>query len=68
MAIVFKSVQKVTFAEDRLREARYWATRSIAERLIAGWELADQPPLLQGPHEQQKRTGIVVRRVLRRPR
>lgn len=28
--------------EEEQREAEYWATKTIAERVIAGWELADR--------------------------
>ena len=27
--------------EESQRDAEYWATRTVAERVIAGWELAD---------------------------
>ena len=28
--------------EEARREANFWATRTIAERVIAGWELAER--------------------------
>ena len=65
MPIRFTSIERVTHAEDRLREARYWAARSIAERVIAGWELAEDNFRLQGDDEPEKRTGITLRRVVR---
>lgn len=35
------SFEKVTFAEDELRETEFWASKSIAERVKAGWDLAE---------------------------
>ena len=29
-------------AEEAQREANHWATKTMAERVIAGWELADR--------------------------
>lgn len=31
-----------TSPEEAQREAEYWATKTVAERVIAGWELADK--------------------------
>ena len=65
MPIRFTSIERVTHADDRLREARYWAGQSMAARVIAGWELAEDDFRLQGDDEPQKRTGITLRRVVR---
>jgi hypothetical protein len=63
MAIVFTGIERVTHEEDRLREAQYWAKRTIAERVIAGWALADDNLMPRGEDEPQKRTAITFRRV-----
>jgi hypothetical protein len=65
MPITFTSIERVSFAEDRVREARYWAERSMAERVVAGWALADGDLTLRESDEQEKRTGITLRRVAR---
>jgi hypothetical protein len=65
MPIAFTSIERVTHDEDRKREALYWAQRSIAERVIAGWELRDNNPITREEHEPKERTGITLRRVVR---
>lgn len=65
MAIKFLSVERVRFDEDRLKEARFWASRSIAERVIAGWELADENFRLREDDEPTERAAITLRRVPR---
>ncbi len=63
MAIRFTAIARVTHEEDRVREARFWASRSIAERVIAGWELADNNLIRREDHEPEKRTGILLLRI-----
>lgn len=65
MSIKFTAVDRVTWDEDRLREARFWASRSIAERVIAGWALRDNNLIRPDDNEPEKRTGITLRRVVR---
>jgi hypothetical protein len=36
------SFKPVKSSEDQLRDAHYWASRTLAERVIASWELADK--------------------------
>ena len=50
MPITFTGIQRVTHDQDRLREAEFWASRSMAERVIAGWALAENN-LLPREHE-----------------
>jgi len=63
MSINFTAVDRVTWNEDRLREARFWAMRPMAERVIAGWALADNNLIEPGEDEPEKRAGITLRRV-----
>lgn len=63
MSINFTAVDRVTRDEDRLREARFWASRSIEERVIAGWALADDDLIQPEEHEPEKRAGITLRRI-----
>jgi hypothetical protein len=63
--INFLSVERVRFDEDRLKEAQFWAPRSIAERVIAGWELADENFRLRETDEPTGRAVITLRRVPR---
>ena len=65
MPIVFTSIERVTHDQDRLREARYWSTQSIAERVIAGWALRDNNLMARDDHEPEKRTGTTLRRIAR---
>jgi hypothetical protein len=65
MPIVFKSVERVSHDESRIRDAQYWAKRSIAERVIAGWALAENNLLPRDEDEPEKRTGITLRRIPR---
>ncbi len=65
MPIVFKSVERVSHDEDRIRDAQYWAKRSIAERVIAGWALAENNLLSRDQDEPEKRTAITLRRIPR---
>ena len=64
-AIRFMGIARVTHWEDRLREAEFWATKTMAERVIAGWELAEDDLRRGGGDEPEKGTGITVRRVSR---
>jgi hypothetical protein len=60
------SFERVTFAEDRLLQAQYWAKKTIAERVIAGWDLADDNLMQRGStDEPEKRAAITFRRVER---
>ena len=68
MPIRFMTVNRVTWNEDRLREACLWATRSIADRVIAGWELAEENLTQPEDHEPEKRAGITLRRISSRGR
>ncbi len=63
MAIQFLSFKRVTFEQSRQDEAEYWATKTMAERVIAGWELADERLVDLTGHEPQKRTGTAFFRV-----
>jgi len=65
MSIRFTGIERVRHEEDHIREARYWESRSMAERVIAGWALADNNLLRGGGNEPQKRTGVTLRRVVR---
>jgi hypothetical protein len=65
MPIAFTSIERVTHDDDRLREARYWAERTMAERVIAGWALAEDDLIPRDDHEPEKRTGFTLRRVAR---
>ena len=61
-----KSVSRVTFKQDRLDEAHYWASKSIAERVKAGWDLAEDNLFQRKQeHEPEKRTTITFRSVER---
>ena len=65
MAIRFTGIRRVTHEEERKVEAEYWASRSIAERVIAGWVLAEDD-LLTGEHDEpEKRTAWTLLRVPR---
>lgn len=66
MPIRFTSVDRVRYDEDRLREARFWATRTMAERVIAGWELAEDELIRGVKDEPQRGTGITLRPVFSR--
>jgi hypothetical protein len=66
MTIHFTGIQRVTHAEDRQREAEYWATRTMAERVIAGWELAGNDLIQRDHHEQADRPAFTLRRIPRR--
>ena len=68
--ITFTSIEQVTHEDDRRREAHFWAQRTMAERVIAGWALADSnltTPLNneQSDQEPEKRAGFTLRRVPR---
>ncbi len=65
MAINFTGVRRVAHDEDRRLEAEYWASRSMAERVIAGWELAEGDLFLRENDEPEKRTAWTLRRVAR---
>ncbi len=63
MPITFLSCTRVTYEQSRQQEAEYWAAKTMAERVIAGWELADEKLVDLTGHEPQKPTGIAFFRV-----
>lgn len=63
--IKFTGVRRVTFEEERELEAEFWASKSIAERVIAGWTLAENNLLPRERDELEKRAGWTVRRIPR---
>ncbi len=65
MPIEFLKIERVTHEEDRLREARYWASKTMEERVIAGWALRENSLFQEDVHEREKRTGITLRRIQR---
>ena len=65
MAIQFLSVERVRFDEDRHKEAQFWASKSVAERVIAGWDLADETFRLREADEPKGRAAVTLRRVSR---
>lgn len=52
------SLKTVSFAEAERLEAEYWASKTIAERVKAGWQLREND-LLQGG-EQRDTSGAAV--------
>jgi hypothetical protein len=63
--IAFTGIRRVTHAQSRDAELLYWSRRSIEERVIAGWELAEDSYNLSDQHVQEKPTGITLQRVRR---
>ena len=63
MQIQFTKVERVTFAEDHANEARYWAGKTIEERVIAAWNLAEDDLFAGEQHESQAGAAFSVRRV-----
>lgn len=63
MPIQCLSFKRVTFEQSRQEEAEYWATKTVAERVIAGWKLADERLVDLTGHEPAKRTTITFQRV-----
>lgn len=58
------SFERVTFEEDRLQEAEYWAKKSIAERVKAGWDLAENDLFRhRRENEQTERAAVTFCRV-----
>ena len=53
----------LTDSEKQRREAEFWASKSMAERVIAGWELAERSLTQEERDELQKRTGWTLVRV-----
>jgi hypothetical protein len=60
-------IHRVTHEKSRLAELGYWSNRTMEERVIAGWQLAEDRYNLPGSYVEAKPAGIVVLRV-RRPR
>jgi hypothetical protein len=65
MPINFKGIERISHDQDKLREARFWSPRSIAERVIAGWALRDNNLMAREDHEPEKRTAPTLRRIAR---
>jgi hypothetical protein len=65
MTIHFTGIQRVSHEEDRQREADYWSKKTIAERVIAGWELAENDLVQRDHHEQAERPAFTLRRIPR---
>lgn len=65
MTIRFLGIRRVTHEEDLRREASFWASKTVAERVIAGWALAADPLIRRGEDELPKRTGWTLRRIVR---
>ena len=65
MPIQFTKVERVGFEQDMRNEAAFWSKRSMAERVIAGWKLAEDDLLRKVPDDSQGRATISVRRVRR---
>ena len=64
-------VRRVTHEESERLETEYWASKTMAERVIAGWALRENDLIRRargGANGDQKRTGWVLRRVTREPR
>lgn len=57
------AIHRVTHGEDHAREARFWACRTIAERVIAGWALADNSLVRRENHEPETRSSFTLSRV-----
>ena len=68
MGVRILGVRRVTHAEDLQREAAYWASKTLAERVIAGWALAEDDLLARESDESKERTTWILRRVVRRGR
>ena len=61
-----KSITRVTFEQDCVEEARFWASKTLAERVEAGWDLAEDNLFhRKQEHEPEKRTTITFRGVER---
>ena len=65
MTIQFTKVERVSFEDDLRKEAEFWAKRSMAERVLAGWQLAEDDLLRKASDDPQGRTTFSVRRVRR---
>ncbi len=65
MTIQFTKVERVSCEDDLRKEAEFWAKRSMAERVLAGWQLAEDDLLRKVPDDPQGRTTFSVRRVRR---
>ena len=65
MPIKFTGIHRVTHDEDRKLEAEFWASKTIAERVIAGWALAQGDLRRQEEDEPENRTGWTLRRIAR---
>lgn len=63
MPIQFTKLERVRFDEDRQREAEFWATRSIAERVLAAWDLAENDLFAGERHEPKAGAAFSLCRV-----
>jgi hypothetical protein len=63
MSIQFTKIERVRFDEDRQKEAAFWAQRSIAERVLAAWDLADDDLFAGERHEPEAGAAFSLRRV-----
>ena len=58
------SFERVTFEEERQQEADFWANKSVAERVKAGWDLAEYDLFQRRRNDEQaERAAITFRRV-----
>lgn len=65
MPIEVLSFEKVTFAEDERREVEFWASKTIAERVKAGWNLAENNLVQRVEHGCEESAAITFCRVQR---
>lgn len=66
MVMQVLSFEKVTFAEDERREAEFWASKTIAERVKAGWDLRESNLVQrQAEHGCEESAAITFCRVER---
>ena len=58
MTVQFTGARRVKHEESRRLEARCRAGKTMAERVIAGWGLAEDDLLKRDNDEPEKRTGL----------
>jgi acylphosphatase len=67
-SLCITAIERVSHADDRVREARFWDSKSTAERVIAGWDLADSDPICPKDYDEdreQERRAVSIFVVLR---